>query len=147
MVVNQLSNIHPCTYAHNNIILLKIKTTGTLLSPWFLRSLWSGRQDFEPATPWSQTKELQVFPFFAYYKFHTSRLWVPSSFLRSLNSLELNLCQADEIEVENGEICSMTSTVEHTLITVECDYLTVEQCASMIGIEPVTVRQWIRRGN
>lgn len=42
------------------------------------------------------------------------------------NSMELNLCQADEIEVENGEISGMTSTVEHTLITVECDYLTVE---------------------
>lgn len=65
-------------------------------------------------------------------------------FLR--NSMELNLCHADEIEVENGEISGMTSTVEHTLITVDCDYLTVEQYASMIGIEPVTVRQWIRRG-
>jgi excisionase family DNA binding protein len=62
------------------------------------------------------------------------------------NSMELNLCQADEIEVENGEISGMTSTVEHTLITVECDYLTVEQYASMLGIESVTVRQWIRRG-
>ncbi|GAB6174525.1 hypothetical protein JCM15765_40030 [Paradesulfitobacterium aromaticivorans] len=62
------------------------------------------------------------------------------------NSMELNLCQADEIEVENDEISSMTSTIEYTLITVECDYLTVEQYASMLGIEPVTVRQWIRRG-
>ncbi|MGE5474532.1 MAG: helix-turn-helix domain-containing protein [Ignavibacteriales bacterium] len=62
------------------------------------------------------------------------------------NSMELNLCQADEIEVENDEISGMTSTVEHTLITVECDYLTVEQYASMLGIEPITVRQWIRRG-
>ncbi len=62
------------------------------------------------------------------------------------NSMELNLWQADELEVENGEISGMTSTVEHTLITVKCDYLTVEQYASMLGIEPVTVRQWIRRG-
>jgi len=62
------------------------------------------------------------------------------------NSMELNLCQADEIEVENGEISGMTSSIEHTLITVECDYLTVEQYATMLGIEPVTVRQWIRRG-
>lgn len=58
----------------------------------------------------------------------------------------MNLCQADEIEAENGEISGLTSTVEHTLITVECDYLTVEQYDSMLGIEPVTVRQWIRRG-
>ena len=62
------------------------------------------------------------------------------------NSIELHLSQASEVEVENGEISGMTSTVEHTLITVECDYLTVEQYASMLGIEPVTVRQWIRRG-
>lgn len=62
------------------------------------------------------------------------------------NSMELNLCQADEIEVENDEISGMTSTVEHTLITVKCDYVTVEQYASMLGIEPITVRQWIRRG-
>ena len=62
------------------------------------------------------------------------------------NSMELNLCQANEIEVENDEISGMTSTVEHTLITVECDYLTVEQYAAMHGVEPVTVRQWIRRG-
>ena len=62
------------------------------------------------------------------------------------NSIELNLCQADEIEVKNDEISGMTATVEHTLITVECDYLTAEQYASMLGIEPVTVRQWIRRG-
>lgn len=62
------------------------------------------------------------------------------------NSMELHLCQADEIEVENDEISGMTSTVEHTLITVECDYLTVEQYAAMHGVEPVTVRQWIRRG-
>jgi excisionase family DNA binding protein len=62
------------------------------------------------------------------------------------NSMELNLCQADEVEIENDEISGMTAPVEHTLITVECDYLTVEQYASMLGIEPVTVRQWIRRG-
>ena len=62
------------------------------------------------------------------------------------NRMELNLCQASDIEVENGEISTMTSTVEHTLIAVECDYLTVEQYAAMLGIEPVTVRQWIRRG-
>ena len=60
--------------------------------------------------------------------------------------MELNLCHANEIEVENDEISGMTATVEHTLITVECDYLTVEQYSSMLGVEPVTVRQWIRRG-
>lgn len=65
-------------------------------------------------------------------------------FLR--DRMELNLCQADELEVENDEISTMTSTVEHILISVECDYLTVEKYASMLDVEPVTVRQWIRRG-
>ncbi|WP_418790898.1 helix-turn-helix domain-containing protein [Phosphitispora sp. TUW77] len=62
------------------------------------------------------------------------------------NSMELNLCQASEIKVENDEISGMTSTVEHTLIKVECNYITVEQYAAMLNVEPVTVRQWIRRG-
>ena len=60
--------------------------------------------------------------------------------------MELNLCQADDIEIENDDISTMTTTIEHTLISIECDYLTVEQYASMLGVEPVTVRQWIRRG-
>lgn len=62
------------------------------------------------------------------------------------NSIELNICQADNIEVENDEISGMTVTEEHTLIKVECEYLTIEQYASMLGVEPITVRQWIRRG-
>ena len=60
--------------------------------------------------------------------------------------MELNLCQADDIEIENDDIRTMTTTVEHTLISIECDYLSVDQYASMLGVEPVTVRQWIRRG-
>ena len=75
-----------------------------------------------------------------------SELWWFYEYQFLGNRMELNLCHANEIEVENDEISGMTATVEHTLITVECDYLTVEQYASMLGIEPVTVRQWIRRG-
>lgn len=60
--------------------------------------------------------------------------------------MELNLCLADDIEIENDEISSMISTLEHTLISVECDYLSVEHFAAMLGVEAVTVRQWIRRG-
>lgn len=75
-----------------------------------------------------------------------SELWWFYEYQFLGNRMELNLCHADEIKVENGEISGMIDTVEHTLITVECDYLTVEKYASMIGVEPVTVRQWIRRG-
>lgn len=62
------------------------------------------------------------------------------------HGMELNLCQADELEIENDDISSMTSTVERTLISVECDYLTVEEYAIMHDVDPVTVKKWIRRG-
>ena len=75
-----------------------------------------------------------------------SELWWFYEYQFLGDRMELNLCHANEIEVENDEISGMTATVEHTLITVECDYLTVEQYSSMLGVEPVTVRQWIRRG-
>jgi excisionase family DNA binding protein len=75
-----------------------------------------------------------------------SELWWFYEYQFLGDRMELNLYHANEIEVENDEISGMTATVEHTLITVECDYLTVEQYSSMLGVEPVTVRQWIRRG-
>lgn len=62
------------------------------------------------------------------------------------DSMELNLCHANEIKVEDDDISSMISTVEHTLIKVECDYFNVEQYAALHNVKPVTVRQWIRRG-
>jgi len=75
-----------------------------------------------------------------------TELWWFYEYQFLVNSIKLHLCQASDIEVENDEISGMTSTVEHTLITVECNYLTVEQYAAMHEVEPVTVRQWIRRG-
>lgn len=32
------------------------------------------------------------------------------------------------------------------MLSVECDYLTVEQFADIQSVTPITVRQWIRRG-
>ena len=62
----------------------------------------------------------------------------------------LNLCLADEKNIEldedNETISMMSSTVESTLIKIECEYLTVEQFAKIQDVSPVTVRQWIRRG-
>lgn len=62
------------------------------------------------------------------------------------NSMVLNLCQVNEIEVENDELGIVTSSLEHALMNVECGYLTVEQYASLLDMKPVTVREWIRRG-
>ena len=60
-------------------------------------------------------------------------------------SIELNLCQATELEWRNGGLTT-TSEVEFTLLNVECEMLTVEEFAELYGVTPVTVRQWIRRG-
>lgn len=62
------------------------------------------------------------------------------------NGLQLNLCQGDDIEFENDEISGMTLSTVQILIKVPCDYLTVDQYASMLGVEPAAVARWINRG-
>lgn len=63
-----------------------------------------------------------------------------------VNRITLELCDASEIEIENDEISSMTSTVEHTLLNVECNYLSVEKFAEMHNVDSSKVDQWIHRG-
>ncbi len=75
-----------------------------------------------------------------------SALWWFYDYQFSGDCIELNLCNADEIDIEDDLISSISFTCEHTVLSVECDYLTVEQFAAVLGVEPVTVRQWIRRG-
>lgn len=59
-------------------------------------------------------------------------------------NLKLHFCEEFDIE-ENG-IESMTFTEEFTLLSVKCDYLKVEQFATINNVTDITVRQWIRRG-
>lgn len=61
------------------------------------------------------------------------------------DSIELNLCRATELVWKNDGL-EMTSEVEYTLISIECEMLTVEEFAKLYEVTPVTVRQWIRRG-
>jgi hypothetical protein len=75
-----------------------------------------------------------------------SELWWYYDYQFFGSSMELDLCHANEIEVRDDEIGSVISTIERTLITVECDYLNVEQYAALHGVKPATVRQWIKRG-
>ena len=60
-------------------------------------------------------------------------------------NLTLNFCDDFEVDSDN-EIISMTSSEEATMISVKCDYLTVEQYAEAYDVTSTTVRQWIRRG-
>ena len=60
-------------------------------------------------------------------------------------SIELNLCQATELEWKNDSL-AMAYEVEFTLICVQCEMLSVDEFARLYGVTPVTVRQWIRRG-
>lgn len=77
-----------------------------------------------------------------------TELWWFYAYEFTWKGIDLNLSTADNIELdEDGYyVSSMTTTIEHTLISIECDYLTVEQFADIQGVTPVTVRQWIRRG-
>lgn len=65
----------------------------------------------------------------------------------SNESCELFLCHCEEIEYdEDGFMIEMLSKIEYSLITVECDYLSVEEYSKLYGVTATTVRQWIRRG-
>jgi hypothetical protein len=47
---------------------------------------------------------------------------------------------------QNNELGTVTVTVEHTLINIECEYLSVDQFAVMHQVDEKTVRQWICKG-
>lgn len=67
---------------------------------------------------------------------------------RHLNDgIELNLYYCDEIEMdEEGELIGTTSSQKFMLLSVKCDYLTVDEFAVIHNVANTTVRQWIRRG-
>ena len=63
------------------------------------------------------------------------------------DSITLSLYKCNNIEFDNdNEISSMEMQLEHTIVEVKCDYLSVEQYAKQYGVTDTTVRQWIRRG-
>jgi len=63
------------------------------------------------------------------------------------DGIELKMCSFSDIELDaDGELSLMTVEEEHKLLSMKCDYLTVEQYAKMQNVSPITVRQWIRHG-
>lgn len=74
--------------------------------------------------------------------------WLYYDYSITNDGIELSLFKcADDIEFDDeGEISSMSSSLEYTLAQVKCNYLTVEQYAELYDVTTTTVRQWIRRG-
>lgn len=64
----------------------------------------------------------------------------------TVTGIELNLCNASEFEVDEDGLSTMTFSIEHTLLKVEYDYVSVDKFAEIHRVTPVAVRQWIRRG-
>lgn len=63
------------------------------------------------------------------------------------DGIELALSFCDHLELdEDGNISTMTASERFVLLSVKCDYLTVEQYARIHAVTATTVRQWIRRG-
>ena len=56
--------------------------------------------------------------------------------------IALNLCYAEDIELEDDEeeISTETTRVEHTLFSIKCDYITVEEFAKLQEVTPIAVR-------
>lgn len=75
-----------------------------------------------------------------------TELWNYYEYNFLVNRITLELCDASEIEIENNEISSMTSTVEHTLINVECNFLSVEEFSVLHNVDKSKVDQWIHCG-
>ncbi|WP_454055426.1 hypothetical protein [Clostridium sp. Marseille-Q7071] len=61
------------------------------------------------------------------------------------DGMELNLCYCEDIQFdEYDEITETTTSQIFKLVTMKCDYLTVEEYASQYNVTTTTVRQWIR---
>jgi hypothetical protein len=73
-------------------------------------------------------------------------LWNFYEYRFLIDSIELDLCDASDIEMENNELGTVSVTVEHTLINIECEYLTINQFAAMHQVDEKTVGQWICNG-
>jgi hypothetical protein len=75
-----------------------------------------------------------------------TELWWFYGYLFEDDRIVLELCTASDVDIDDKGNIGWSTTVEHVLISQECKMLSVEEFASDWGVEPVTVRQWIRRG-
>lgn len=62
------------------------------------------------------------------------------------DSIDLGLWYCKKAELAGDGGVNTEDSLEHTLMSVKCDHLTVDEYASLHGVTTTTVRQWIRRG-
>lgn len=58
----------------------------------------------------------------------------------------LDMCHCAEFAVESDDEFTMTIDEDFTVTEVTCDMMTVAEFAALHHVQPVAVRQWIRRG-
>jgi hypothetical protein len=63
-----------------------------------------------------------------------------------VSRISLELCDGSDFEIEDDEIHTMCVSVEHELMNIECDFLSIEKFAEMHDVDPKTVDKWIHRG-
>lgn len=75
-----------------------------------------------------------------------TELWNFYEYRFLVSNITLELCDASDIEVENDEIKAMSVTVEHVLLDIEAELLSVEKFAELHQVNVDAVLQWINRG-
>ncbi len=100
----------------------------------------------------------------AYFAVHVNTGWVPDSLTLTVVQLPrcddwwfysydftrfgivLDMCHCAEFAVEAEDEFTMTIDEAFTITEVTCEMMTVSEFAALHHIQPVAVRQWIRRG-
>ncbi|MHA0856329.1 helix-turn-helix domain-containing protein [Paenibacillus sp. CMAA1364] len=72
--------------------------------------------------------------------------WWFYDYERINDGIDLRLYFCEEFDIDENGMESMIFTEGFTLLSVKCDYVNVEQFATINNVTEITVRQWIRRG-
>lgn len=75
-----------------------------------------------------------------------TQLWNFYEYRFLVSNITLELCDASDIEVENDEIKTMSVTVEHVLLDIEADLLSIDRYAELHQVNVNMALQWINRG-
>lgn len=73
-------------------------------------------------------------------------LWNFYEYRFLVSGITLELCDGSDFEIEDDEIRTMNVSVEHELLNVECDFLSVDKFAELHNVDPKSVDKWIHHG-